>query len=180
MLQVQSSHRDAAVRALQQYATRFHSPRLSALAVKARRDSFGQVKETLQGMIDKLTKEKDDDIAQKDFCIDSFNQNERETSAKEREKADALALIDDLQMSIDTLAKAIEALKAEIAEAQTQMKRAGEDREKANKDFQLTVADQRATQKLVAAALNVLKGFYDKGALLQARKAGAKQLAGQA
>merc|ERR1719217_2019973 len=44
------------------------------------------------------------------------------------------------------------------------MKRAGEDREKENKEFQLTVADQRATQKLLAQALNVLKGFYDKKA----------------
>merc|ERR1719313_2499203 len=44
------------------------------------------------------------------------------------------------------------------------MKRAGEDREKQNKEFQMTVADQRATQKLLAAALNILKGFYAKKA----------------
>merc|ERR1719198_2208141 len=47
---------------------------------------------------------------------------------------------------------------------QVQMKRAGEDREKENKEFQATVADQRASQKLLTAALNVLKGFYDKKA----------------
>merc|ERR1719265_739510 len=47
---------------------------------------------------------------------------------------------------------------------QVQMKRAGEDREKENKEFQATVADQRATQKLLAAALNILKGFYAKKA----------------
>merc|ERR1719329_895474 len=47
------------------------------------------------------------------------------------------------------------------------MKRAGEDREKENKEFQVTVADQRATQKLLAAALNILKGFYEKAALAQ-------------
>merc|ERR1719161_3472504 len=44
------------------------------------------------------------------------------------------------------------------------MKRAGEDREKENKEFQQTVADQRATQKLLTQALGVLKGFYDKKA----------------
>merc|ERR1719387_1816557 len=43
-----------------------------------------------------------------------------------------------------------------------QMKRAGEDREKENKDFQMTVADQRSTQKLLNASLQILKGFYDK------------------
>merc|ERR1719454_404158 len=45
-----------------------------------------------------------------------------------------------------------------------QLKRAGEDREKQNKEFQETVADQRATQKLLAQALNVLKSFYAKKA----------------
>merc|ERR1719157_57781 len=43
-----------------------------------------------------------------------------------------------------------------------QMKRAGEDREKENQEFQQTVADQRASQKLLQAALNILKGFYEK------------------
>merc|ERR1719238_800428 len=73
-------------------------------------------------------------------------------------------------MTIKTLSADIEQLKAEIAEMQVQLKRAGEDREKENKEFQMTVADQRATQKLLNAALNVLKGFYEKkaaAALLQ-------------
>merc|ERR1719364_613583 len=62
---------------------------------------------------------------------------------------------------------------------QVQMKRAGEDREKANKDFQMTVADQRATQKLLTAALNILKGFYEKAALVQ-KNTQQKEVAGQA
>merc|ERR1719379_3045590 len=54
---------------------------------------------------------------------------------------------------------------------------AGEDREKANKDFQVILADQRATQKLVGTALGVLKGFYEKAALLQkGQKAALLQL----
>merc|ERR1719386_137894 len=65
---------------------------------------------------------------------------------------------------IKTVTDAINTLKSEIAEMQVQLKRAGEDREKQNKEFQMTVADQRATQKLLAQALNVLKGFYDKKA----------------
>merc|ERR1711874_339117 len=71
--------------------------------------------------------------------------------------------------TIKTLTSEIETLKSEIAEAQVQMKRAGEDREKENKEFQQTVADQRASQKLLTAALNILKGFYEKkeAALLQ-------------
>merc|ERR1712021_132062 len=39
-------------------------------------------------------------------------------------------------------------------------------------EFQTTVADQRATQKLLTAALNILKGFYAKkaAALLQVQQ----------
>merc|ERR1711985_146918 len=76
-------------------------------------------------------------------------------------------------MGIKQLTEAIDQLKAEIAEMQVQLKRAGEDREKENKEFQMTVADQRATQKLLTAALNILKGFYEKkakAALLQTQQ----------
>merc|ERR1719197_1687475 len=75
-------------------------------------------------------------------------------------------------MTIDQLTKAIDALKAEIAEMQVQLKRAGEDREKQNKEFQAVVADQRETQKLLQTALGVLQEVYAKGksALVQSTK----------
>merc|ERR1719240_1211543 len=107
----------------------------------------------------------------KDFCIDELNKNERETAAENRDKVDLITKIDDLTNTMDELAKAIDVLKAEVTEAQVQMKKAGEEREAMNKEFQTTVADQRATQKLLAAALNVLKGFYEKAALVQTKAA---------
>merc|ERR1719163_864370 len=156
---------------------KFQDPRLSTLAVQARLDAFTKVKKSIQDMVDKLIKEKEDEIKHKDFCIEEINNNERDTEMKERDRDDLIAKIEDLTSTIDTLAKEIEVLKAEVAEMQVQMKRAGEDREKANKDFQMTVADQRATQKLLAAALNILKGFYEKAALVQ-KQSGKKQPAG--
>jgi len=174
------SHKRAQVsKALSEAAQKFQDPRLSTLAVQARLDAFTKVKKSIQDMVDKLIKEKEDEIKHKDFCIEELNNNERDTEMKERDRADLEAKIEDLAMTIDTLAKEIEVLKADVAELQVQMKRAGEDREKQNKEFQVTVADQRATQKLLAAALNILKGFYEKAALLQ-KQATEKQMAGQA
>merc|ERR1719159_2076707 len=72
-------------------------------------------------------------------------------------------------MTVESLTKEVDALKAEIADLNTEMKRAGEDREKQNQEFQVVVADQRATQKLLEASLGILKGFYEKAALLQKR-----------
>merc|ERR1719262_1834341 len=77
---------------------------------------------------------------------------------------DKIAKITDLTSQIDSLTAAIETLKTEIANIEAEMKEAGETREKENKEFQATVADQRATQKLLEAALKILKGFYDKAA----------------
>merc|ERR1712066_1122404 len=119
-------------------------------------------KKAIDDMIAELLKEKEDEIKHKDFCVEEFNTNELQTQKKEQEKADLIAKIEDLEMTIKQLTEAIDKLKSEIAEMQVQMKRAGEDREKENKEFQMTVADQRATQKLLNAALNILKGFYEE------------------
>merc|ERR1712087_476420 len=75
---------------------------------------------------------------------------------------DLIAEIDALALQIKELTEAIETLTSEIAEMQVQLKRAGEDREMQNKEFQSTVADQRATQKLLKAALTVMEDFYGK------------------
>merc|ERR1719364_171590 len=147
--------RSKAAELLKAVATKVGSPRLSALAARVRLDAFTRVKKAIDDMIAQLLKEKDDEIKHRDFCIEEFNKNALETERKDREKSDLVKKIDDLTMTIDTLTSEIEALKAEIAEMEAQLKKAGEDREKENKEFQLTVADQRATQKLLQAALTV-------------------------
>jgi len=166
-----TQRREQASQLLSSVAKKLNSPRLSALAYRVRLDAFTRVKKAIDDMVTQLLKEKEDEIKHKDFCVDEFNTNQLQTEKKEREKKDLIAKIEDLEMTIDALTKAIDKLKAEIAEMQVQMKRAGEDREKENKEFQSTVADQRATQKLLKAALTVLQDFYGKkAALLQRSK----------
>merc|ERR1719229_679351 len=158
----QSARRVQASKLLKAVADKVHSPRLATLAYKVRLDAFTRVKKAIDDMIAQLLKEKADEIKHKDFCVDELNTNQLQTEKKEREKQDLIAKIEDLEQTIKALTEAIEALKAEIAEMQVQLKRAGEDREKENKEFQMTVADQRETQKLLQAALSVLAGFYGK------------------
>ena len=57
-------------------------------------------------------------------------------------------MIADLQLQIKNLAGEIDTLN---------LKRSGEDRDKEKKEFQLEVADQRASQKLLTAALDIFK-----------------------
>jgi len=157
-----SERRQQASDVLSQAANKLHSPRLSALAYQVKLDAFTRVKKAIDDMIAQLLKEKADEIKHKDFCVDEFNTNQLQTEKKEREKQDLIAKIEDLEMTIKALTEAIDTLKSEIAEMQVQLKRAGEDREKENKEFQTTVADQRETQKLLKAALGVLADFYKK------------------
>jgi len=146
-------------------------PRLAVLAVKSANSQgpsgMGALNKNLQGMVDNLLKENEDEIKLKDFCIAEFASNKQDTSSKKRDKSDAEVQIADLTNTIETLTQEINALTEAIAEASLQLKHAGENREKANTEFQQTVADQRATQKLLKAALGILKGFYEKAALAQ-------------
>merc|ERR1712193_340296 len=159
-----SERRNQASKLLSSVAKKLQNPRLATLAVRVRLDAFTRVKKAIDDMVAQLLKEKEDEIKHKDFCVEEFNTNELQTEKKERSKQDLTAKIEDLDSTIEQLTKAIDTLKSEVSEMQVQMKRAGEDREKENKEFQQTVADQRATQKLLAQALGVLKGVYDKKA----------------
>jgi len=147
---------------LKMVAEKVNSPRLAAFAVRVRLDAFTKVKQAIDDMISGLMKEKEEEIKHKDFCVDELNQNQLQTEKKNREKTDLETLIDDLKMTIAKLKKEIAALEASISETQVNLKRAGEDRDAEAREFQQTVADQRATQKLLGAAMAVLKGFYDK------------------
>merc|ERR1719265_1691732 len=139
---MRSESRDAAAKLLSEVGTRLHNPRMTALATKVRLDAFTKVKKAIDDMVAELTKQKEDEIKHRDFCVSGMNENEKQTESTDRDKTDIESHIEDLTMTIDTISKELETLNAEIAELQVQLKRAGEDREIEDKDFQGTVADQ--------------------------------------
>jgi septal ring factor EnvC (AmiA/AmiB activator) len=159
-----SDRRGRAMKLLKAVAEKVGNPRLATLAEQVKLDAFTRVKKAIDDMVAQLLKEKEDEIKHKDFCTDEFNSNQLQTEKKTRSQEDLEAHIADLEGTIKALSEAIATAKAEISELQVQLKRAGEDREVQNKEFQMTVADQRATQKLLGQALNVLKAFYEKKA----------------
>merc|ERR1719316_1808281 len=72
-----AKRRMAASKVLSTVAKKFGNPQLTALATSVRLDAFTKVKEAIDDMIAALLKEKQDEIKLKDFCIESFYQNER-------------------------------------------------------------------------------------------------------
>jgi len=156
----QAAKRKAVTAILRRASKHIKDPRFALLQARANSAVFDKVVKDIQVMVDKLVKEKDDEIELRDYCNNQFQQNRLGTEKGNRDKADLEAKVDDLAMTIKTLTQDIKDLTTAIKEAQVEMKRAGEDREKENKEMQITVADQRATQKLLNGALKALKNVY--------------------
>merc|ERR1719453_1491597 len=132
----------AASKLLSDIARQTRSPRLMTLALKAKLNPFTKVKKAIDDMIQQLLKEKQDEIKLKDFCRESFHENEMTVERKTVEKKDFIKTIKDLEATIGMLEKAIETLKAEVAEMNKQLERAGEDREKMNKQLERAGEDR--------------------------------------
>jgi len=144
--------------------------RLSTLAVSVSLDSFTKIKEMMDKMTADLKKEQEEEVKFKTYCGKELDANEKATYEKTEEK-------EDLEASIAKLAKLIKKLGAQIADANAQIAdselaitKSSQVREGENSEFQVIVADQRATQDILTKALVRLQDFYKKakgGALLQ-------------
>merc|ERR1719456_1539386 len=158
--------RSASVRAALAYP---ESPRnrLSTLALSVELDAFTKVKEAMDKMIAELKAEQEEEVKAKTFCDTEFDKNAKMTYKKTEEKEDLEAKIEELAALMKKLAEEIEEAKAQIEEAKENTKQAGQDREAENKEYQQVVADQRATQEILAKALARLELFYKKKSLLQ-------------
>jgi len=166
-----SGSRAKASSLLKSVGQKLRSPRLVTLSVSMRLDAFAEVKKEIDLMVAELKKESKDEVADRDYCIKSLNENEKQNAAATDTKNDLDTKIADLTASITTLTEDIAALKAEVTSTQVEMKKANAIREEENKDFQMTIQDQRATQAILEKALDRLKEFYEKKALLQEEQA---------
>jgi len=161
------NNRAKAVQMLKGAAQKFKSPRLITLAMSMRLDAFAKVKENIDIMVKELKQESADEVTDRDYCIKSLNENEKQTAAATDMKGDLDTKIADLTSAISELTEALAALSAEVTATQVEMKKATAIRAEENKDFQMTIQDQRATQAILEKALGRLKEFYEKKALLQ-------------
>jgi len=170
-VQVDSSRLEASA-VLKKAAATYQNKDLNALAEKVKLDAFTKVKKAIDDMIANLQKEGTDEIKLRDWCTESLDENERQASNRRRDHKDVSARIEDFKANIKKLTRAIETFNAEIAELKAQMKQASEDRAAENKEFQATVADQRASQALLQKAYDHLASFYSKKSFLAASPAG--------
>merc|ERR1719243_143406 len=117
--------------------------RLSALAVQVQLDAFTKVKAAIDEMIADLKEQQKEEVELKAYCTKEFNQNEKDTYTATEEHDDTVALIEELESTIETLKEEIAAAKDQISEMQREVKLAGETRSEENAAYQEEVTDQR-------------------------------------
>jgi len=154
--QVDATSRAEASRLLFGTARRQRDPRLAALAVQVRLDSFTKVKQAIQVMIDQLTKDSADEVKHKDWCNTGLNSNQADTETAVRAHGEANRTIDGLNATLAETRSEIEALHQAVKAMTTAIERAGENREKENAVFQVEVREQKDAQVVLKKALDVL------------------------
>lgn len=155
------SRRSRAAKVLQAASAKMHNPDLSVLATSVQLDAFTKVKQLIDEMISRLKVQQEDEVKKKDFCDSEFQENSMMTMRAETKKSDQTVQIESLTTSIQTMTDELAAAKSQIADFQVNLQRASENRQKENLEFQKTVADQVATQEILAKALDKLATFYD-------------------
>jgi hypothetical protein len=133
---------------------------LLALASTAKIEDFSKITKAIDEMVADLQKEQEDEVAHQRFCTKELTENAAAQEAAKEKIADLTAEIEEKNATVATLAAEISVLQDQVTEMNVQLKRASEDREMANKEFQLTVADQRATQDVLERVLHRLGKVY--------------------
>jgi len=152
--------REQASRILLNQARKSGNIALAQVAVHVQTDAFAKVREAVSKQIEDLDNENADEVKHKDYCKAEFHKNDMEQIKAKRSIKDLTTSVDELESSITSLADDISSLRAELAQMQIDMQRANQNRVAENKEFQTTIADQRATQAILKKALDRLSGFY--------------------
>lgn len=155
-----SAKREQAAQFLSKAGKQLHKPALITLSMGMRLHGFEEVIAQIDSMKKALKEEQAEEVKQKDYCVAEFNENEKNVAEKMTLKTDLETKIADDTTLIEELTEAIAALEAEIAETKKEMMKASQLREGENKEFQITISDQRATQAILKKALDRLKSFY--------------------
>merc|ERR1719326_1479822 len=154
---------------------RLNSRVLKLLATKVQADPFKKVKKMIKDLIIKLMEEATEEAETKGFCDKEMSTNEHTRKEKTAAVETLTADIDELEASVAVLTEEIAELNKAIGELDAAISKATDIRMAEKSKNKETIKDAQEAQEAVAAALGVLKEFYDKAAaataLVQERKA---------
>merc|ERR1719453_1144210 len=162
-----TSVRTLAAKAIQRVAAKTHNSALVELSAAVQLDGFEQVKKAINEMIADLKTQQADEVKHKDFCNTELQANEMENITKTQDKKDLEVHIGVLEDKNETLTTTKATTQTELADLKVEIQKANIERVETNQEFQQTMADQKATRKVLGKALDRLQQFYADKALIQ-------------
>jgi len=170
-LKLRSSNTDdaksRALRAIQQLGKRFHSTALVSLAYRAAADPFGKVRGMIEDMIAKLMQEAAEGADKKASCDKDIKESEATKADKEGKVAKLDARIEKAESAIAQLTEGVSVLSKEISDVNAAVTEATAIREEEKSVFMVADKDLSESEEACAAALEVLREYYEGGSFVQ-------------
>jgi len=156
-----------ALKSIELLGKRLHSTALVALAYRAAADPFGKIRGMIEEMIAKLLQEAAEEATQKAFCDKEIGESKAVKAEKEGKLDKVNARLEKGNSATATLTEDVSKLSAEVAENDKAMAAATEVRQKEKADFMVVEKDLSESQEACAAAMEVLREYYEGASLVQ-------------
>merc|ERR1719324_1276519 len=137
------------------------------MASMASSDPFVKIRGLIEDMIEKLLKEAQEEASQKAFCDEEMGKSKKSQAEKTATIEKLQTRIDGATATIAELTEAVKTLEAEVAEIDAAQAEATKIRTKENEEYAQASKDFKDSAEAVARAIEVLKSFYEGGALIQ-------------
>merc|ERR1719478_1036914 len=164
---VSDNAKERALKSIEQLGKRLHSTALVALAYRAAADPFVKIRGMIEDMIAKLLEEAAAEATQKAFCDKEIGESKAAKADLEGKLDKVNARLEKSESATATLTEDVSKLSAEVAENDKAMAAATEVRQKEKADFMVVEKDLSESQEACAAAMEVLREYYEGASLVQ-------------
>jgi hypothetical protein len=168
-----SSNRFEAVKLLKNMGRKYSSYGLLELANKASSDPFGKVRGLINGMIDKLEKQAQEEATHESFCVEELAKSTKSKETKENRADKYQTRIDQAKAGIQDLKASIADLQSELSDIASATKKATAIRNSENADYKKASKDYKESIEAVTSAIATLTDFYRGSSFIQQPELGA-------
>jgi len=163
----ESDVRAQALRLIQQVGKKFHSTALISLAYRAAADPFAKVRSMIEDMIAKLLQEAAEGANQKAMCDKEIGESKASQKDKEGKLGKINARLGEAESNSASLSEEIAKLSKEVAENDAAMSSATAQRNEEKAVFVKVEKDLSESEEACAAAISVLREYYEGASLIQ-------------
>jgi len=156
-----------ALRLIHTLGKKIGSTVLVSLSFRALADPFAKVKKMIEEMVTKLLAEAAEEADHKAFCDQELGTTNTEKGDKEGKLDTVNARIEKATSRSETLAEEVKLLSTELAEIDKAVSEATAIRNEEKATFDKAAKDFSESQEACAAAIEVLRSYYESGSFVQ-------------